>query len=212
MDSVLKKYKELKKLLENKRYRAMIILGMYLVFMVFVVLAIKTKPEPVRILNDKLEAFKTENKYSYSYTIITEQEEQEILLINGKRYLDKEQIIFQNKVYNFTTGSLIGFPLSTIDINKLGYDYIYEYLFLSEKVKSDNISDTYELLLPRFVKKVNGIDIVSDEKISIMVVYVNDKINQIDLDLTNYVNYNQKTYEKYIVSITYNNVGNQVDF
>jgi hypothetical protein len=212
MDNVMKKYKELRKLLENKRYRAMIILAMYLVFMALVIVAIKTKQEPVLVLNDAIESFKLENKYNYSYTIISKQEEQEILLINGKRYLDKEQIIFNEKVYNFKTGSLIGFPLSTIDVNKLNYDSIYEYLYSSTLISKDSISERYELPLSSLIKKVNNITVSSDKNIPIMVVYMNDKITQIDLDLTNYVNFNEETYDSYIVSIIYNNVGNVVDF
>lgn len=102
--------------------------------------------------------------------------------------------------------------MSDININKLEYKDLYELIKMSENTYRDSKREEYELDLNRFVKYMNEITIKSDKKINITVIYREDQINQIDLNLTNYVNLNENTYNRYSVSISYNRINQIIDF
>lgn len=200
-------YKLIKELLKNKRYRALIILGLYLVFMSFVVMSIRTAPTNETKVDNRLEEFKLKTNYNYTYTIKTTKDEiVETKTILGTRYNNKNQLIYEDKTYLFDN-VLIGFPINEIDLSKLTYDYIYSYI-----KESTNINDIYTLKLSNFMKIVNGVNITSENNILINILFTNNIVNQIEIDLTKYVNFNQELYDQYIVTINYSNIGNVVDF
>ena len=201
-------YKLIKELLKNKRYRSLVILGMYLIFITVVVLSIKNVPTKEITTDIRLENFKLKTNYNYTYSIITSIDSiEESKIIMGARFEDKNQLIFEDKTYLYND-VLIGFPINQIDITKLQYDYIYDYIKLGNK----SSNDTYSVSLNDFMKIVNGVTITSDKLITIKVIYDNDIVTNIELDLTEYVNYNQNLYDKYMVVINYTNIGNVVDF
>lgn len=201
-------YKLIKELLKNKRYRSLIILGLYLVFMSFVVMSIKNVPTNENKIDNRLEEFKLKTNYNYTYSIKTTKDELvETKTIFGTRFNNKNQLIYEDKTYLFDN-VLIGFPINEIDLSKLTYDYIYNYI----KESTSDIKDVYTLKLSDFMKIVNGVNITSESNILINIRFIDNTINQIDIDLTKYVNFNQELYDEYSVTINYSNIGNIVDF
>jgi hypothetical protein len=205
-------YKTIKELLKNKRYRALVILGLYLVFMSIIVMAIRNAPTNEITIDNRLAEFKLKTNYNYNYSIITTNDDiEETKLILGSRFDNKNQLIFEEKTYVFDN-VLIGFPINQIDITKLQYDYIYEYIKLATLTNADDISNNYSISLSSFMRIANRVSITSNDPITIKVFFTNNVITQIELDLTSYVNYNQDLYDKYMVVINYTNIGNVVDF
>jgi hypothetical protein len=213
MKEFKKRLEELKELLKDKKKRAIILLGMYVAFIVLVLVAIQGGTTPSYKQSNLIEDFNGKNNYNYSFLIHSKQGEDESYeTIYGKRFEDKRQLIYKDQIYNFESGKLIGFPIAEFDIGRLEFNNIYSLIAMSNKTSKDEMREVYELSLPRFIKFMNDINIDSDEIILIEVMYPRGELSQINIDLTNYVNFNQDKFDNYMVSINYNNIGNVIDF
>lgn len=209
MKDIVVRLNELKKILKDKRKKSLVILVMYAIFFALIFLAIQLGTTPNYKLTGVLEDFRALNNYNYSYTIA---KDDDVEVVYGKRFEEKRQLIYGNEVFNFESGKLIGFPIAEIDISKLEFNNIYLLISMGEQTFKDNMMEVYELPLSRFIKFMNNVNITSDEVVIIRVIYPGGNLSQIDLDLTNYVNYNQPKFESYSISINYNNIGNVIDF
>lgn len=213
MNEIRKKIDKLRKLLKNDQKRKNIILAMYAAVFILVLIAILVGTTPSYELNERLEKFKTYDNYNYNYTVtMTKDLTPSTVSISGKRYKEKHQLISDQNVYNYETGKLLFSPIKEINLAKLEYSDLYELIYMSELKKSDNFKDEYELDVNRFVKYMNNIKTNSNKTILINVIYINDEVAQIELDLTNYVNLNKVLFKQYTVAVAYNNIGNVVDF
>lgn len=207
----MKKYfNSLKKLLKNSRYRALIILAFYVVFITVIVVAVRNSDRPVSQLDSVIEEYREWNNYNYTYNFVAKGEP--VISMNGKRYNDHEMIKFNGVDYIFNNNILVGFPLSIIDVTKLRNDYIYDYIASATLKESTATFKLYELPLSMFMSFVSPYQVISDEVIKIMVISNNSHIIQIELDITPYANFNSYKYENYTVTINYTNVGNVLAF
>lgn len=209
MKDIVVRLNELKKILKDKRKKSLVILVMYAIFFALIFLAIQLGTTPNYKLTGVLEDFRALNNYNYSYTIA---KDDDVEVVYGKRFEEKRQLIYGDEVFNFESGKLLGFPIAEIDISKLEFNNIYLLISMGEQTFKDNMMEVYELPLSRFIKFMNNVNITSDEVVIIRVIYPGGNLSQIDLDLTNYVNYNQSKFESYSISINYNNIGNVIDF
>lgn len=220
MKKITQRIKKVRKMLENKKQRNIVIFSMYSLFVVLVMIAILLGASPSYKLSKALEDFKSLNNYSYSYNINSKiGNEIKNKTVAGKRFNDKRQLVYGKTVYNFESGKLVGFPVEEINLSKLEFDDIYELIYMSKKLKKDRVAlteglarDDYELSLSRFVKYVNDLDIKSDKVIKISVIHKDKELVQIDFYLKEYVNLNENIYDRYTVTLSYNNIGNVVDF
>ena len=206
-----KKIKEIEKIW--KKNRSLFLMTAYALFIGIIIILIKMGPGTPKVVFSKLDLLKKMDNYNYTYTIDymkngvrkTEQ-------ISGKRYKEKELLKYNENEYYFENNNLIGFPISMIDVTKLRSDYLHKYILASELVNNDQSIDWYNLELSDFLKIVNGIDAPTSEDINLVVISSDDEITQVDLNLTNYVNYNTDNYENYSISINYSNINKVNDF
>jgi hypothetical protein len=213
MEEFKTRLNELKNLLKDKRKRALVVLGMYLIFITLILIAIQGGATPSYKQSQLIEDFNGLNNYNYSYLIHSKQgEDESYKTIYGKRFEEKRQLIYNEQIYNFESGKLIGFPIAEFDIGKLEFNNIYDLISMSTKTSEDTMREVYELSLPRFIKFMNDVSIVSDEVILIEIMHPRGELSQVNIDLTNYVNFNQEKFDNYMVSINYNNIGNVIDF
>lgn len=207
----MKRFKEMiaimKKLYANKRTRAAIVLLFYMVFLITVITVFKMGSDTAEVIIDQpLERYGSMTNYEYTMTL------NENTMISGKRFANKELITFNNINYFYKDNVLVGFPFSEIDITKLRVDYIYNYLTTDNSVTVLDSIKTYTISLANFMKIANNVDIVSDKNIAIKTYMVDDSIVQVDLNLTEYTNYNAPLYNKYEVVIKYTNLNQVLDF
>lgn len=213
----MKKIKEffaiIKKLLANKRYRSSIIFVTYIIFFIFIIIVIKTGYNEASNIDKPLENYRDLTNYSYIYKIDIDQPgSTRSEFITGKRYDNTELITYNNVSTIFKDNFLIGFPISGVDTTKFRVEYIYEYL-ISGVIQSDHDGiKTYSVPLTNYMKIANNLDIVSDQVVTIKTTSSGEWITDIYLDLTNYVNYSEKLYNKYEVNIKYGDINQVLEF
>jgi len=205
----------LKKLIDNKKIRLIVILVMYITAFGLIsyiaytnILANKNKLSPY------VEEYGKLDNYSYSYTIksLDKNDKLTITSVSGKRYIDKQIMHYDGKYYSVIDDEIKDFPITAFDINKLDNSDIYKYLQIATMTKSSNCLDVYQISLSKFIKLVDNKQQAINGYVTISLVKIDKKLVQVDLNLTNYVKNKSDLYNYFAITINYNQINEIIDF
>lgn len=228
-----------KKIWSVPRYRALIYLGMYTLFFIFVFMFINSnqteksvQPKPIKTA---IEKYSEMTNYEFDFQLKKETNEinpkinkdinNNLVVFGGKTkdnvtIINNKYFLKNNTIYEIIDEQIKVLPATLVDINifKLKPDNISKLINLGElnyetKFKDGSLEKSYLVPLKDVVKNFKGEEIV-DPKKSIEIKYKEkDKvINEVVLDLSNYQNYINKNNNSYIIKINYKNIGNVEDF
>lgn len=199
------------------RYRALIILGLYIIFFVFVIAYIRTLNSNKPINNVKLNALETYSKmdnYQYIATIKNEN----VRTFQG-RVNDYKQIInFEENSYYYNGNTLYKKEDGYKKFNNqlLEFDiWRFTPLFINDLIKKGKLdsktefadgskSKKYLVGVPAFIREYFNDDTESNDNISVTTFESNNKIFKVELDLSSV--YHQGQYSNsydYIVILEY---------
>lgn len=210
------KYIAFNKVWGNKRYHGLIVLGIWFIFFAIVIIFLKFKISninsskqdvvPTLTINEILSNI---NSYSFTYEIQNENETKEL---NGSSYnnefvitLDSSKYYIKDYVYIIEEELLkkVDNPFE-VDISKINIKSIYEWIKdknpLYESNENDTKISTYKVLLNNLILES------VDEDIEITINKKENKIEKISLDLTNYINYYELKYKKFILTLTIDDI------
>lgn len=199
-----------KKIWKNKRYRAIFVFLLYLLFfaLMFIILFIKNSFRRPQVI-EKEKRYEDYSIYSYN-TILNINNK--LYVIEGKRYNEKYEFIYDDVTYEFKIGEDVDVDKNVFDSFNFDPKYINNIMkkskLLSEtKIISDNILEKKYLIKLKDYIELN--DIVLEEydenlDLYITLAYKNNDVLYVDLELDNLFKY----YDifKYEIKITYSNI------
>ena len=213
-----------KELWANKRYRSLIKLVFYLIFFAVLFFIYEfASPDVANSPVEKNNDFENYNNYEYKINLNIN----DVLFdLDGKRYDNKYEFIFEDNTYSFDNSNLNTdnnfMNLNNDIINVFNYtpDLINNIIENSEiisekKLITDNILiKEYSIKLDKYMEilDVNFDKYNEEDKIDILVSEKNDYVIKIELDLSNFYKYFEENYNKYEITINYNNINNVLDF
>lgn len=184
-----KKWSSLKKIYQNKRYKALIQLGLYLIFFIFILVLVGSNEEIKDIKNDnKNETIKSNYTYSYTYEIIRDGIDE---IINYTGSVNKDETIGQksinNKVDEFYLKDNITYILGVmdkkwhaqeegyniykeIDTTFINYDNILRIIEKGELISTETLhkdkitTKTYEISLTEVISIYENINNIKSEE------------------------------------------------
>lgn len=208
---------------KNRRYRGLIILGLWFIFFFFVIMLLRvsarnnqnTPQQTIKTVPNILENIKN---YEFQYDIT---QDDITYSINGS-YIDDETLFTYNentyfikdKIYIVNNEELqeVENPIE-IDISKLNIENIYNLIKDKDKLyetEESGIKTTvYKISINEF-SKLFGIDIESEDFIEINIETKDNSYESIYMDLTQYMNYYELKYRKYNIKLELNSI-NDVD-
>ncbi len=218
-----------KEIWQNKRYRSLIILGLYIIIYIFLIIVLGSSNETTTLPPETQEEPKTalenyQDMTNYEFVLeITEQKDSneikhsyngktdgEVTIINDTYYL-KDNIIYEIVGEQIR---ILEATLVEINLFKLKPANLYELINLGElnyetKFADESMEKSYLVPLKDVIKNFKGEDI-ADPKTTIEIKYKeeNNNITSIELDLSNYQKHYYENTDIYNVKITYNNIGN----
>ena len=219
------KWQQWKEIWANKRYRALLIFGFYLVFLSFLVILIRTTDSSTSSLQEDTSHKNSNQVENYEYEYVIEKEE--TYRITAEHYDSKELVhdVTSNATYVIEKGQFFEviqnkmipcsdkiYGLHLLKLNQNNIQTLLEKCNLTyTKTYQDNrVVKNYEITVKNFYNWYDGTFSNNTEIIPIIVEETNDFITQISLDLTHfdhskrtitYFHYNQLTglelnYEK----------------
>lgn len=222
---MIKKIKEneyvvkIQELLKNRRTRALVSLGLWLIFFVFVfsLLGKEEKPnlpKPVVI----------ESNYEYQMTFVVNEA---TYLIHGVRNGNEESFSLLNQTYFLEHDQLYLFfndtkvlqsstSLLNIDFLKLRPEFLKklvleENLEYTTKYESGVIKKGYSVPVSKFVELYDGSVITDDQLISIELSEKDGLLIEVHMDLVNFQKYSQEMITNYEIKIVYSHIGDEVN-
>lgn len=201
MKEYYKKYKELRK---NKRIRALMSLGLWLIFFMFVAIIFNTAgrpatPVPSAPTPTTLETYKNVESYEFEFVIDTLIEEQTI--ISGIYYNENYYFENDNKEYYLTDDVL--------------------YLVDTDNKILTSVLDKFLELDIRFLKNSALLKIMSESEVDNAVEYKDgtikttytgllddNTINMIVEEQNKIINNISITFDRYVIEINYTNINN----
>lgn len=209
---------KIKELLSNKRTRAATILGLYLIFFIFLGTMFRKNNANQNQYNNLIN-LNNYQSYNYSYeikidnttTLIsgTKYKNEELFVLNNKKYYIKD-----NKMFEYTDNLNEKFDYNfSFDVSKFTNDELYQYISNANLVNEDTtngiIKKDYELSLTKFCNLYDESLVTSLGYITFMTYEKDKKIYKIEIDLTNYVNLDDNL-DNYNVIIEISNI-NKID-
>lgn len=202
------KFENIKEAWGNKRYRAIIILGIYFFFFLILIVGIRNTPKVETPTKEESTSFETLTNYEYTYTFSSEEE----YIITGERYQDLELIHDkntnlnyawkENSFYEIKEGELVPtldllnqFHILLLQPSSLS-KLISKSTFLYKKEYEENTISTYEISIKDFYSWYDGTYEDSLEMIQISVEE-KDYVDKIVIDFTK--------LNETILTITYSN-------
>lgn len=179
------------------RYRALIILGLYIIFFAVVISSFKTDSyvyRPIKNKENALEKYEKMDNYQYSATIENEISKK----MSGRVYKDKQLIMLDNNNYYYDGNKLYKKEDSYIEFNenllefdiwrftpKLICELIQNGKLESKTEYADGIkSKTYLVSLVDFIKLYFGDDTTGKESVYVTLYEHDNMITKVELDLT----------------------------
>ncbi len=168
MKKLKENFKKIKELLANKRYRAIIILGLYLIFFVVVVLIINSFNNTTPIPKTKNEQLLSDTSYNY--------------IIND------ETIEFDNGIYIYNNNET--------DISDIPYDIITPELFIELLDKGTKISTNHAFNYETYGISYKDYEFIINDKVITQTgdveinVFGEDEYEKIEIILNDYKEYN----------------------
>ena len=200
-----------KKIWKNKRYRAIFVFLLYLLFfaLMFIILFIKNSFRRPQVI-EKEKRYEDYSIYSYN-TILNINNK--LYVIEGKRYNEKYEFVYDNVTYEFKIGEDVDVDKNVFTSFNFDPKYINNIIkkskLLSEtKIISDNILEKKYLIKLKDYIELN--DIVLEEydenlDLYITLAYKNNDVLYVDLQLDNLFKYYDNIF-KYEIKITYSNI------
>ena len=200
-----------KKIWKNKRYRAIFVFLLYLLFfaLMFIILFIKNSFRRPQVI-EKEKRYEDYSIYSYN-TILNINNK--LYVIEGKRYNEKYEFVYDNVTYEFKIGEDVDVDKNVFTSFNFDPKYINNIIkkskLLSEtKIISDNILEKKYLIKLKDYIELN--DIVLEEydenlDLYITLAYKNNNVLHVDLQLDNLFKYYDNIF-KYEIKITYSNI------
>ena len=200
-----------KKIWKNKRYRAIFVFLLYLLFfaLMFIILFIKNSFRKPQVI-EKEKRYEDYSIYSYN-TILNINNK--LYVIEGKRYNEKYEFVYDNVTYEFKIGEDVDVDKNVFTSFNFDPKYINNIIkkskLLSEtKIISDNILEKKYLIKLKDYIELN--DIVLEEydenlDLYITLAYKNNNVLYVDLQLDNLFKYYDNIF-KYEIKITYSNI------
>lgn len=230
----IKKFKELWAV---PRYRAMIKLGLWVVFFIFVSLYINSleyvKKGYTNTNDDNedkeiIEKFKEMNNYNFELTYSGKEK----ITLSGKSYSNRVALTTTNKTYYLENNNLYSIKDGFIE-EKVDQAYIpltnfylrpsdiYNLISLGKldeeikKVQDNTIINKYLVTNKAILKHYQDIELQDDDDSSIVVTTYekNDQIDKVIIDFTTFKRYEQNyNDEEYVVTIEYSEINNVLPF
>lgn len=209
--------RSIKEGLKNPKKRSLIILGIYAVFFIFVITAIRTSSEPNYIRED--DSSDKENKvtsYEYIYKI---NDNNNILEVTGTYKDNKNTFKYNNidyykeedKLYVIENGMKNEIQEIDFNIDSYSYNNIENIIKNSEFIEKTTYKDKsektiYNILIQKYFELLNienNCGLVDCSVISANITVESlDYIKHVIIDLKSYYNYD------YNIEITYSNINN----
>lgn len=218
----------------NPRGRAMILLGVYGFFMLFVVGGVRTSisVDKKQTNENKVEeevvtpSFSLMDNYEYDLKV---QQNEEITLFQGKR--NKEKTLFvntlnnntyyveENNIYQVINGVKTPLlePIYNVDISKFNPTFLNKLieeatLDYTTNYSTGIVKKNYILSLPAFMKELYGKNISSNEIITITTNMKDEVMQSIEIDLLGYEKITDSSITTMKLEIAYKNIGYVEEF
>lgn len=205
------KIKKIKELWDNPKTHSFIVLGLWIIFILFVILFTSIKSTPVTYKKTTNNTNNSVNDYQFTYQMND-------ILISGLNYNDKllfykdnHQYYYNNKVYLIDSDKPIiqdNYDLGILKINKKMID---ELITNQEPTIQDNIKQ-YSIPLSSFINKIGNTDIDLNKAMSYNIIVKKYSENKISIDLTNYYQLKDGLNSPNILTIYYYNIGKTSNF
>ncbi len=215
----MSKWEIFKELWNNPKTHAIIVLGLWFLFIGAVILFLKissiassSTENNQTVQTDPLTSFNEMQSYEFNYTASD-------LSLNGLVYDDKYLLYLDNqKYYKNNTLYKIGETIENSDepeILKLNNQMLYNLIKDINPITNEEY-DSYLVPLISFINTYENTTVtdynLSNYNVVINVYQKDDVINKVVIDLTNYYNYKGISTESYILTINYYNINNISDF
>lgn len=215
-------FQTFKKVWDNKRYHALIVLGFYIIFIILIVTFLG---QPKNSINTSLDLKKTpfeilEQADGYEYSISITKEPVDDYNIDGIRYKDEELITFDNQkyyindllFYKVTDNKIqLSSSIMELDLCKLKASIILSMIKNSNPINNISYTDgtikkEYNISTASFIKAYENEETDNLEIVSIITYENTKEITKIELDLTNIMKYKGYTFTYYKLEIEYKNI------
>lgn len=207
----IKEYWEIiKEAWKDSRKRALIKLGLYFIFFIIVIAMIRVN-NSAPIINNKEEQV-TYNNYSFKLNYNGNE------LLNGIYDEGVVKYIYQDQTYYLKDGmsyqmidnNLVNVVTNHIRVNRLMIDILDSYIDESEELyktefKDGRIKKAYEIKIQDFAYLYDNKEITDENKINIIVTYLDEKIVEVEYDLTLYFNTYYNIQNNYVIKLEFNN-------
>lgn len=209
-------FKNFKTIWSNKRYKSLIILGLWILFFAIVVLIVRIQSDKIKQYNDQQpvilsinEILENINSYSFTYQI---QNDDETIIIDGTNYNEefvvtlKEKRYYINDYVYLINGEKLVKQENPFEINFNVFNIQKIYNLIKNRnplyeIKENNMTTSiYKVLLYEINEEM------ADETMEISITKSEDKIHNILLDLTQYINCEQLRYKKFTLSIVIDDI------
>lgn len=218
--SKLNKYfQALKKMWNNKKYRSLFILFLYVIFFTIIFILLFLGKENVEINYESKDSFENYDTYEFSVKININES---IYDISGKRYNDQYQFNYNGQIYDMNFFEIKNSDLDKNIINSFEYtpDFISNLVknskLISEKkvIEDGRIIKEYSLELDNYLLQIdyNLTNYDNNDAIVIVVDEIDDQVIKVELDLTNFYKYIDNVYQKYKIEINYSDLDNDTNF
>lgn len=211
------KFLKIISLLKNKRYRAIVIILLYLIFfgIMFLILFLTNKSKPVTPIK-KIFEYKNYDNYEFSVNLNVDEEK---YYYNGKRYKDMYEVSYDDQVFDFKIGD-------DIELNNNVYDSLnFDPSFINELIRNSNlISETklveddilekkYNLSVCYYTKITDYVIEDCDPNLNILITVgkKNDEVIYVDLVLDDLFS-SISSINKYSIKIIYTNINKVLQF
>lgn len=222
---MIKKIKEnesvvkIRELLKNRRTRAFVSLGLWLIFFIFVFSLLGNSenanhPAPVKI----------ESNYQYQMTFLINDQ---TYVVNGVRNGKNESFSLSNQTYFLENDQLYLFFNDTkvlqnstilldIDFLKLRPEFFKKLVLqgnleYTTNYESGVVKKGYSVPVSKFVELYDGSMITDDHTLTIELSENHGTLVEANIDFTNFQKYNQKAILNYQVEIVYSDIGEMED-
>lgn len=212
MGNLKKVLETVKVLWSDARGRALIKLGLYIVFLAFVFIYIKElyrNAEPIKkalTTNEILEQYSNKENYMSKYSIGDKEyrylkNQKQMVVISGVTYYIEEDRLFDSRTNTIVDYS--EFPFWTFTPN-----YINELILSGEELYSKNYKDgtkeiSYLVSLSRYLDKDEDNSLLKDKNIEIVITIKEEKITKTSIDLKDYYAYIGDTNTNSLINIEY---------
>lgn len=227
---ISKTYNKIKELYNNRKYRALIILGGYAIFFLVVIMMINLSKTEVSGTDFKelttIEKFKEINNYEYTYKVEkTLNDEIVYCNIMGRRNINKEIFNIENDTNTYYIENGETYIVQDNNKEKMNDSICINLLVLqpsnisnflqsstlqttTTNHQNNTILNTYSLPLKDFIKLYFYEEIDDEENfVSIITTEENNNIIKIEMDFTNIGIYEEYTIDFDKLEFNYQNIG-----